>query len=171
MQAEIVAYKADIVAFLHEMDVATDLDSVPLSQGLNLQTIGRLIGGFSEQSTVEYKPPIIDPKVMAQKLIVTFKPLPNSYNNQEIRKFRQELEVKLRDYGVKVLSWEEAIAEFNYDLIIPIINKKRNFKFKGVKSEVNAIIDVEIPPSFLRKLGIFVAEILYKIYSQFILND
>ncbi|MEH2158315.1 hypothetical protein [Nostoc sp.] len=170
MQAEIVACKADIVAFLHEMDVAADLESVPLSQGLNLQTIGRLIGGFTEQSTVEYKPPIIDPKAMAQKLIVTFKPLPDSYNNQEIRKFRQELEVQLRNYGVKVLLWEEAIAEFNYDLTIPVINKKKNFKFKGVKSEVNAIVDVEIPHSILRKFGILAAEALYQFYSKFVLN-
>ncbi|MDZ8241361.1 MAG: hypothetical protein RMZ69_30100 [Nostoc sp. ChiQUE01a] len=171
IQEKIVAYKAEIVAFLHEMDVATDLESVPLTQGLNLQTIGRLIGGFAQQSSVEYKPPIIDPKIMAQKLIVTFKPLPSSYNNQEILKFRQELQEKLKYYGVKILSWEEAIAEFNYDLILPIINKKKKFKFKGVKSEVNAIVDVEIPPSFIRKVGIFAAETIYKIYSTLILND
>ncbi|QKQ74159.1 hypothetical protein [Nostoc sp. TCL240-02] len=171
MQTEIVASKAEIVAFLHEMDVAADLSSVPLSQGLNLQTIGRLIAGFSEQSTVEYKPPIIDPKAMAQKLIVTFKPLPDSYNNQDIRKFRQDLEVKLRGYGVKVLSWSEALAEFNYDLILPIINKKKNFKFKGVRSEVNAIIDVEIAPSIVRRIGIFAAELLYQLYCNFVLND
>ncbi|MFN6498155.1 MAG: hypothetical protein RMX65_014265 [Nostoc sp. DedQUE01] len=170
IQEKIVAYKAEIVAFLHEMDVATDLESVPLTQGLNLQTIGRLIGGFAQQSSVEYKPPIIDPKIMAQKLIVTFKPLPSSYNNQKILKFRQELQEKLKYYGVKILSWEEAIVEFNYDLILPIINKKKNFKFKGVKSEVNAIIDVEIPPSFIRKLGIFAAETVYQIYSTLILN-
>ncbi|MBW4675497.1 MAG: non-ribosomal peptide synthase [Desmonostoc geniculatum HA4340-LM1] len=171
IQEKIVAYKAEIVAFLHEIDVATDLQAVPLSQGLNLQTIGRLIGGFAEQLSVEYKPPIIDPKIMAQKLIVTFKPLPSSYNNQEILNFRQELKEKLRDYGVKILSWEEAIAEFNYDLILPVINKKKNFKFKGIKSEVNAIIDVEIPPSFLRKIGIILAELVYLIYSSLILNE
>ncbi|MCF2150494.1 non-ribosomal peptide synthase [Desmonostoc muscorum LEGE 12446] len=171
IQEKIVAYKSEIVAFLHDIDVAKDLESVPLSQGLNLQTIGRLIGGFAEQLSVEYKPPIIDPKIMAQKLIVTFKPLPSSYNNQEILNFRQELKEKLRDYGVKILSWEEAIAEFNYDLMLPIINKKKNFKFKGVKSEVNAIIDVEIPPSFIRRLGIIVAEFVYQIYSSLILNE
>ncbi|MFN6536326.1 MAG: hypothetical protein RM021_008115 [Nostoc sp. EkiNYC01] len=171
IQEKIVAYKAEIVAFLHDIDVATDLETVPLSQGLNLQTIGRLIGGFAEQSSVEYKPPIIDPKIMAQKLIVTFKPLSSSYNNQEILTFRQELKEKLRDYGVKILSWEEAIAEFNYDLILPVINKKRNFKFKGIKSEVNAIIDVEIPPSFIRKIGIIIAELVYLIYSSLILSE
>lgn len=171
IQEKIVAYKAEIMEFLQDIDVATDLEATSLNQGLSLQTIGRLIGGFSEQSSVEYKSPVIDPKYMAQKLIVTFKPLPSSYNNQEILNFREELKQKLIDYGVKVLSWEEAIAEFNYDLIIPIINKKRNFKFKGVKSEVNAIIDVEIPPSFIRKLGIIVAEAIYQIYSTLILND
>jgi len=171
IQEKIVTYKTEIVAFLQEMDVAVDLESTPLPQGLNLQTIGRLIGGFAQQSSVEYKPPIIDPKIMAQKLTVTFKPLPNSYKNQEILKFRQELQEQLKYYGVKILSWEEAIAEFNYDLILPIINKKQNFKFKGVKSEVNAIIDVEIPPSFVRKLGIVLAETIYQIYSRVILNN
>ncbi|MBD2679142.1 MULTISPECIES: hypothetical protein [Nostoc] len=171
IQEKIVAYKAEIVAFLHEMDVAIDLESAPLPQGLNLQTIGRLIGGFAQQSSVEYKPPIIDPKIMAQKLIVTFKPLSKSYSNQEILKFRQELQDKLKYYGVKILPWEEAIAELNYDLLLPIINKKKNFKFKGIKSEVNAIIDVEIPPSFIRRLGIVVAETIYQIYSTLILNN
>ncbi|MDF5711067.1 MAG: non-ribosomal peptide synthase [Nostoc sp. S4] len=171
IQEKIVAYKAEIVSFVQEMDVAGNLESAHLSQGLNLQTIGRLIGGFAEQSSMEYKPPIIDPQIMAQKLTVTFKPLPSSYKNQEILKFRQELEEKLKYYGVKILSWEEAIAELNYDFILPIINKKKNFKFKGVKSEVNAIIDVEIPPSFLRKGGIILAEFLYKIYSTLILNN
>ncbi|MBD2613444.1 MAG: hypothetical protein RMY62_018860 [Nostoc sp. ZfuVER08] len=171
IQEKIVTYKTEIVAFLQEMDVAVDLESTPLPQGLNLQTIGRLIGGFAQQSSVEYKPPIIDPKIMAQKLTVTFKPLPNTYKNEEILKFRQELQEQLKYYGVKILSWEEAIAEFNYDLILPIINKKQNFKFKGVKSEVNAIIDVEIPPSFVRKLGIILAETIYQIYSRVILNN
>ncbi len=171
IQEKIVTYKTEIVAFLQEMDVAVDLESTPLPQGLNLQTIGRLIGGFAQQSSVEYTPPIIDPKIMAQKLTVTFKPLPNTYKNQEILKFRQELQEQLKYYGVKILSWEEAIAEFNYDLILPIINKKQNFKFKGVKSEVNAIIDVEIPPSFVRKLGIVLAETIYQIYSRVILNN
>ncbi len=171
IEEKIVAYKVEIIAFLHEIDVATDLESVSINQGLNLQTIGRLIGGFTEQSSAEYKSPIIDPKAMAKKLIVTFKPLPSSYNNQEILKFRQDLKDKMSYFGVKILSWEEAIAEFNYDLILPIINKKKNFKFKGVKSDVNAIIDVEIPPSFIRKLGIFLAEAIYQIYSSFILND
>ncbi len=171
IQEKIVTYKTEIVAFLQEMDVALDLESTPLPQGLNLQTIGRLIGGFAQQSSVEYKPPIIDPKIMAQKLTVTFKPLPNTYKNEEILKFRQELQEQLKYYGVKILSWEEAIAEFNYDLILPIINKKQNFKFKGVKSEVNAIIDVEIPPSFVRKLGIILAETIYQIYSRVILNN
>ncbi|WP_445635277.1 Non-ribosomal peptide synthase [Nostoc sp. DSM 114161] len=171
IQQKIVTHKTEIIAFLHEMDVAIDLESTPLPQGLNLQTIGRLIGGFAQQSSVESKPPIIDPKIMAQKLIVTFKPLSKSYNNQEILKFRQELHEQLKYYGVKILPWEEAIAEFNYDLILPIINKKKNFKFKGVKSEVNAIIDVEIPPSFIRRLGIVIAEAIYQIYSTLILND
>src|SRR5689334_10115086 len=68
IQEKIVAYKAEIMEFLQDIDIATDLEATSLNQRLSLQTIGRLIGGFSEQSSVEYKSPVIDPQFMAQKL-------------------------------------------------------------------------------------------------------
>jgi hypothetical protein len=171
IQAELTTYKAEILAFLREQDVAAKAASIPLSIGLSLQTIGRLIGGFVKQSNVEYQPPVVDPKVMAQKLTVTFRPLPKGYDRTEIIKFREELATKFRDYGVKVLPWEEATTEFSYLFKIPKTNWKKSFKTKNVKSEVDAVIDVENTPFLLRKLGICVAENLYQIYSHLLLKN
>jgi hypothetical protein len=171
IQEKLVVHKAEILAFVREMDVATNSVFIPFNQGLSLQTIGRLIGGFIDNSIEDFQPPIIDAKLMAQKLIMTFKPLPSNYRNQEVLKFRQELEEILRNYGVKLLPWTEATREFIYDISIPVINQKRSLKLRGVKAEVNAVIDVENPPSCLRKMGILVAENFYKFYSQVVLKN
>ncbi|PLZ13014.1 hypothetical protein [Fischerella thermalis] len=171
MQAELTAHKSEILTLLRDRDVTTKAASVPLSMGLSLQTIGRLIGGFVKKSAVEYKPPVIDPRVMAQKLTVTFRPLPKGYKQIEIIKFREELAEKLSNYGVKILSWEEATTEFYYDVNLPLINFNKSLKIRGVKAEIDAVIDVEKNPNFIRKLGVYVAEMLYYAYSQFILNN
>ncbi|WP_176428899.1 TubC N-terminal docking domain-related protein [Nodularia sp. NIES-3585] len=170
IQANLMAYKTEILAFIRDRDIITHTEVMPLVQGLNLQTIGRLIGGFVGKTTMEYKPPIIDPKKMAQQLMVTFKPLPKNYKNAEILQFRQELENYLRQYGVKLIPWEQAITEFSYDILLPIINQTKNFKVKGIKAAINAVIDVEHPPSLWRKLGICAAENWYSFYSNFILK-
>ncbi|MER3588549.1 MAG: non-ribosomal peptide synthase [Mastigocladus sp. ERB_26_1] len=171
IQAELTAHKAEILTLLRDRDVATKAASVPLSMGLSLQTIGRLIGGFVQKSFVEYKPPVIDPRVMAQKLTVTFRPLPKGYKQLEIIKCREELAENLRNYGVKVLPWEEATTEFNYDINLPLIKFYKSFKIRGVKAEIDAVIDVEKSPNLIRKLGVYIAERLYQIYSQFLLNN
>jgi hypothetical protein len=171
IQAELTAHKAEILTLLRDRDVAIKAASVPLSMGLSLQTIGRLIGGFVEKSTVEYKPPVIDPKVMTQKLTVTFRPLPKDYKQLEIIKFREELAVKLNSYGVKVLPWEEATTEFRYDVRLPFTNLNKSLKIRGVKAEIDAVIDVEKSPDLMRKIGVYAAEMLYKIYSQFLLRN
>ncbi|MDB9373134.1 hypothetical protein [Nodularia sphaerocarpa] len=171
IQANLMAYKTEILAFIRQRDMTLNAEVMPLMEGLNLQTIGRLIGGFVGKTTVEYKPPIIDPQKMAQQLMVTFKPLPKNYKNSEILQFRQELEKHLREYGVKIIPWEQATTEFSYDILLPIINQKKSLKFRGVRAEINAVIDVENPPSAIRKLGIFAAETWYKFYSGLILKE
>ncbi len=171
IQANLIAYKTEILAFICEKDITKNTEVVPLIQGLNVQTIGRLIGGFAGKSTVEYKPPIIDPKKMAQQLMVTFKPLPKNYKKSEILQFRQELENYLKEYGVKIIPWEQATTEFTYDILLPIINQKKIFKVRGVRAEINAVIDVENSPSALRKLGICAAENWYKFYCDFMLKN
>lgn len=171
IEAELAIRKAEILDLLQEMDIATKSASIPLSQGLSLQTIGRLISGFVGESPAGYQPPIINPKVMAQNLSVTFRPLPRGYKNEAIIKFRQELVNKLKDYGVKVLTWEEATAEFRYNITLPVINWNQSLKMRGVKSEVDAVIDIERPNSLLGKLGIFLAETLYAIYQRWLLKN
>lgn len=171
VQAEIAAYKADILALIQEMNITPKCESEPLSQGISLETIGRLIGGFAGESPLAYQPPIINPKLMAENLSVTFRPLPNGYQNLIIIKFRQELAVKLKNFGVNVLPWQEATADSFYDIKIPILNKKISFKLRGVKAEINAVIDIERPNSWLRKIGIFIAENIYRFSSRWLAKN
>jgi hypothetical protein len=171
MQLQLTARKTEILAFLRDRDLAAQAASVPLGVGLSLKSIGRLIGGFITCSTTDYKPPVIDPRIMAQKLTVTFRPLPPSYKQQEIIKFREELALKLQENGVKVLSWEEATTDFNYELSLPFFPWKKTFNIRGVKAGVNTVIDVDRPKPFLRRLGIVAAEFFYMLYSNCYLNN
>ncbi len=171
LRTELATRKAELLALLREMDVALGSTPVPLSQGLSLQTIGRLIGGFVEQSAADFKPPIIAPEAMAQKLTVTFRPLPQGYRNEEIIRFREELEVKLRNHGVKIAPWHEATTDFNYEINLPLIKRKKSLKMRVVKAEINAVIDVEPPPCLRKKAKIFTAEKLYYFYCRFVLKQ
>jgi desulfoferrodoxin (superoxide reductase-like protein) len=171
IQAEIANRKPEILAFLQEINIDNKSTTTPLSQGLSLQTIGKLIGGFVGESPVGYQPPIIDFKVMAQKLNVTFRPLPPGYKNENLINFREELTVQLKNFGVKVVSWEEATTDFKYEIKIPIINWNQALKMTGVKAEIDAIFDVERPNSFIRNIGVFIAENLYKIYASWWLKN
>ncbi|MGH2412905.1 MAG: hypothetical protein ACREPR_11710, partial [Brasilonema sp.] len=173
LRVELATHKADILAFLREQAMATTVPSNSCGQGLGLSlpTIGRLIGGFGEKLTADYKPPIIDPSAMAQKLTVTFRPLPRRYNNQTVLKFGEELELKLREHGVTIEPWHQATREFCYAVNIPLINWKQSIKMRVVKADINAVIDVERPPSLKSKLLNFLAESLYKIYCRLILKD
>jgi hypothetical protein len=160
LRAELNEHKAKIITFLREVE-QTEV-TTPLKGGLSLQTIGRLIGGSTGQSC---KQPIIAPEAMAQKLAVTFRPLPNGYQNDEVIKFREKLILELKGFGVTIEPWDKVLTEFSYE--IPIFKWKKKFKTKVVKAGVNAVIDVERHPSFLRKLGILSAETFYKVYSYF----
>lgn len=171
IQAEIATYKGDILALLQEMNIATQLASEPLIPGISLQTIGKLIGGFVGESPIGYQPPIINPKMMAKNLSVTFRPLPHGYDNQTIIKFRQELAIKLKSCGVHLIPWEEATREISYDIKIPIVNWNHSFNIKGVRAEIDAVIDVERPKSWLRKLGIFIAESFYSLSVHWLVNQ
>ncbi|GCL35564.1 MULTISPECIES: hypothetical protein [Sphaerospermopsis] len=171
IQAEIATYKGDILALLQEMNIATKSASEPLIQGISLQTIGRLIGGFTGESPIGYQPPIINPQMMAQNLSVTFRPLPHGYHNQIIIKFRQELAIKLKNLGVTVIPWQEATTEIFYDIKIPLVNWNYSLKIKGVRAEIDAVIDVERPNSWLRKLGIFIAENFYSLSYPWLVNQ
>jgi TubC N-terminal docking domain len=160
LRAELNEHKAKIITFLREVH---QTEAAELTEtGLSLQTIGHLIGGSTGQSC---KQPIIDPTTMAQKLAVTFRPLPDGYRNDEIIKFRAKLMLTLKDYGVTIQPWDEVLTELTYE--IPIFKWKKKVKTKVVKAGVNAVIDVERYPSLWRKLGISLAETFYRTYSYF----
>lgn len=163
IQIEIAKYKEDILALIQEMNVTNNYAHEPLIQGISLQTIGKLIGGFSGESPTGYQPPIINPQFMAENLKVTFRPLPDYYHNQVIVRFRQQLIFYLQKHGVKVIPWKEATTELKYTIKIPLINWHKSLKMQSVRADIDAVIDVERPNSWLRKLGIFVAETWYKL--------
>jgi hypothetical protein len=167
LQANIAALKTEILSFLRENN-----DSIgDTTTGLSLSTIGRLIGGFCQRSPIGFKAPIIDPKVMAKQLKVTFRPLPKGFKNSTILKFREELENKLQNYGVQIVSWEQATREFRYEIKIPLVKWKKTMQMRVVKADINAVIDVEKPQSVFGKIKSFAAEKFYQIYSKFILDQ
>lgn len=183
LREDIATYKTDILAFLREND-DTCHTSIPGETGLSLQTIGRLIGGFCEaralskvfsdiqpKPSVQFQAPVIDPKVMAKKLQVTFRPLPKGFNNKTILKFREELELKLQNHGVNILSWQDATREFRYDINIPFTKWKKSFNIRVVKVDVDAVIDVQRPVKFVNKFKSFIAEKIYHFYSNSILKN
>ncbi|MBH8578276.1 non-ribosomal peptide synthase [Nostocaceae cyanobacterium CENA369] len=170
LRTEIAERKTEILSFLQKSNGTTCENSTSKTQDLSLQTIGRLISGYCRQFT-GFIPPVIEPKVMAQKLKVTFKPLPNGYKEETILQFREKLEAKLRDNEVQILPWEEATKEFHYEITIPFVNWRKNITTRVVKSSVNALFYVEQSPSLLDKLKILVVEIFYRIYSLMILKN
>lgn len=170
LQADIAARKTEILTLLRENNDSGST-SIPDGPGLSLQTIGRLLGGYCEKSSMQFKSPIIDPKVMAKQLKITFRPLPKGFKNETILKFREELELKFQNYGVKVLSWEEATRELRYQVDIPLTKWKKNIKMRVVKADVNAVIDVEKSIFLQDKVKSFVAEKFYQTYSRFILKE
>ncbi|MEY3222488.1 MAG: hypothetical protein RLZZ203_1344, partial [Cyanobacteriota bacterium] len=113
IQVEISTHKEDILALIQEMTVNNNYASEPLIQGISLQTIGKLIGGFSGEA---YQLPIINPQFMAENLKVTFRPLPDFYQNKAIIRFRQKLIFYLQKHGVKVIPWREATTELKHTI-------------------------------------------------------
>lgn len=166
LQAEIAARKTQILTLLREHqddDTAT---------GLSLQTIGRLIGGYTDKSPMQYKPPVVDPQVMAKQLKITFRPLPKGFSNPTLSEFRKELELKLQSHGVKVVSWEDATRDFRYEIDVPLTKWKKAIQMRVVKTDIDAVIDVERQPtSLIDKFKSFAAEKLYQFYSRFILRN
>lgn len=168
LQTTLTTHKAEILAFLREQNDAVSCPTTPTGSELSLQTIGRIIGGFSSQSATMFKPPVIDPKAMAQALRVTFRPLPRGFRNENILQFRKELEHKLRTYGVRIEPWSDATSEFRYDIQLPFFRWKNSLKTRVIKAEINAVIDVERHPSIFSQLKMLIAEALYHVYCRLV---
>ena len=71
---------------------------------LELKTIITLTGMPDQKDFVNPR----DPKEMAKKVRVTFRPLPRNYNNHIVMGFREKLRDKLIEHGVEVVPWEDA---------------------------------------------------------------
>ncbi|MBW4684583.1 MAG: non-ribosomal peptide synthase [Komarekiella atlantica HA4396-MV6] len=170
LQADITARKTEIISFLRENNDECDT-FIPDGPGLSLQTIGRLLGGFCQTLPIQFKSPIIDPNVMAKQIKVTFRPLPKGFNNEIILKFREELKLKLQNYGVQIVSWQDATREFNYEIDIPLTKWKKTIKMRFVKADVNGVIDVERPIYLKDKVKSLLAEKFYQFYCRFILKS
>ena len=164
LQADLLARKTEIIAFLRDDDDSGGSTST----GLSLQTIGRLIGGFSSSSSLNFKSPIIEPQVMAKHLKVTLRPLPPEFSNETILKFRAELESKLQNYGVQIIPWSRATRDFAYEIPIPLTKRKKTIKTRVVKPDISAVIDVNRP---INRFKSFIAETIYQIYSRFFLRE
>lgn len=170
LQSEIASRKAEILSFLErQQHEPAPSDCTTSFQGLSLQTIGRLIGGYGSEET--FTPPVIDPNIMARKLRVTFRPLPHNYQKTEIIAFRQQLRDKLEQCGVQVVPWEDATRKAEYEIELPLLKLKRTVESVAVKADINATIDVERPPSALGKVKVCIAENLYQLYTRFLLKD
>ena len=167
LKDELSIYKTEIVDYLQEQK-SDSSSSSSCSQGISVATIGRLIGGFDEKSMAEFKSPSIEPKIMAQKLTVTFRPLPKRYRNEAVTEFRSALSDKLQDYGVTVKTWQQATRDFYYEIALPFLHWKPKIKTRVVKAQIHAVIDVERPASIITKAKNTLAEIIYRFYSRFI---
>ncbi|MEM7591789.1 MAG: hypothetical protein AAF383_09780 [Cyanobacteria bacterium P01_A01_bin.83] len=156
IQANLAANKQEILTWLQKQPNPT----VDTPTGLSLETIGRLLGGFTPRDASLFKPPVIDPLVMAQRIKVTFRPLPPSFSNDTVVQFREELLQELQSYGVQIVAWSQATRDFAAELQLPLI--KKTVATRVVKPEIAAVIDVERP---LNKFKSLFAEQFYRIYS------
>ncbi len=119
---------------------------------LDIETIISLAGIPPQKDIINPR----DPKEMAKRVKVTFRPLPDVYGNKTVIEFRKTLEEKLKYYGVQVLPWKEA-AEIVPNSIISKILRTRK-----VKSSIHAVIDIDRPYSPLRKMVSKLAEKIYR---------
>jgi hypothetical protein len=158
--------KAEIIQFLNKK-LEEEANNCFSNQDLSLQTIGRLIGGFGSYTTIGFKPPITSPEAMAKQLTITFRPLPSGYGKETIIKFREQLQQKLEQCGVRIIPWAEATKELTYEMELPLIKLKKSVKTRAIKANISAVIDVERIPSLVGKIKIWLAEQLYRLSTRY----
>ncbi len=173
--AKLGSHKPEILTFLRQQTDENSADCAStqnLENGSSLDTIGRLISGsIDPERAGEYRSPTIDTRTMAKKLAVAFRPVPHRKETEELQHFSDELKEELKSLGVKVVPWQEASREYSYDLKLPIFGFKKTIKKRIIKSSVNAVIDIEKTPSILTRIGIYLAEIFYFLYTYFFAKD
>jgi hypothetical protein len=120
---------------------------------LDLETIISLAGMPVQKELVNPR----DPKQMAEKVRVTFRPLPKGYSNKTIIEFRYKLYEKLTQNGVHVIQWNKASE------IVPDSRISKILRIRKVKRSINAVIDIDRPYSKTRKLFSNLAESIYHV--------
>src|SRR5919108_1632053 len=118
---------------------------------LDLKTIISLTGMPPQKDIINPR----NPSEMAQRVKVTFRPLPNGYNNETIIRFRNTLEEKLRHSGVQVIPWKEATEITQESFLLKVL------RIRKVKHGIHAVIDIDRPYSPIRKLMSSFAEWMY----------
>ena len=117
---------------------------------LELKTIITLTGMPDQKDFVNPR----EPKEMARKVRVTFRPLPRNYNNHVVMGFREKLRDKLSEHGVEVVPWEEA-ADVQDGMISKLLRMRK------VRRSIHAVVDVKRDYSLGRKLMSGIAERIY----------
>jgi len=117
---------------------------------LKLKTIITLTGMPDQKDFVNPR----DPKEMAKKVRVTFRPLPRDYGNHIVMGFRDKLRDKLSEHGVEVVPWEEA-ADVQNGFISKMLRMRK------VKRSIHAVVDVKREYSLVRKFMSGIAEKIY----------
>ena len=117
---------------------------------LDLSTIISLAGMPPQKELVNPRMP----SEMAKRVRVTFRPLPKDFGNQTVIRFRDKLEQKLKENGVRLIPWDEA-AEVPPGIVSKILRTRK------VSSSIHAVVDVKREYSLTRKLLSALAEKIY----------
>lgn len=170
LRAQLAASKAELLDFLSRSDSPSPACD-PSSDCCSLSTLGRLIGGWGNNPSPSLRSPVIDPNLMAERLKVTFRPLPKGYDNTSVLNFREALEKKLRAFGVNIVPWQEATRQFSYKINLPLLTWKPKVKTRAVKVGINAVIDVERPPSLACAIKNWIAECSYRGLTRWVWKE
>ncbi len=119
---------------------------------LDMDTITALSGMPLNKDMVNPK----RPEDMAEKVRVTFRPLPEPYYQSDIVNFRRSLLERLKKSGVEVVPWDEATSADTSNGML-----SRIFSSRKVKRNISAVVDVKREQSSVMKLLSGIAESIY----------
>ena len=168
LKATIAKNKADIIKQLRPISIA---QSGTTACGLSLKTIGQLIGGDASAL------PVIDPQAMSKRLQVTFRPLPKSVTSGTVAAEPAVLELRsalldsLEKAGVKIVPWEAATRSLSpakvgkRSVIDRLLYWLKVPSRLVVRSDIDAVFDIERPISAVSRLKSWIAERIYQISS------
>ncbi|MGH7885808.1 MAG: hypothetical protein ACRENO_08955, partial [Thermodesulfobacteriota bacterium] len=121
---------------------------------LDIETIIALAGMPLNKDIINPK----NPAEMAERVRVTFKPVPHNYFDFEVKKYRGMLKDSLIENGVKVVDWKEATTEGDtYGFF------SRLFRIRKVRRNIHAVVAVRKEPSIVRRFFMKMAEDIYSL--------